>query len=198
MLDLAVAGIFFNRANFSGVIGAKPIGGIGQKSEYTIDCRWNVEALVDKICSIAEYGSRIRVCQGDAVAFLKRAQKRISAQSKKNNALVYVDPPYYVQGWKLYRHYFKDKDHERLADYLDRFRHPWLCSYDNHKRIHELFAGPGRKIIPINLQYTVRKNRRVTELLITNCKFLPDLDDTLDLNIPVVEMEEQARFKKVQ
>lgn len=173
VIDLAVAGIFFNRANFSGVIGAKPIGGMDQSSDYAIDCRWNVESIVDKICAIASFGSRLRVCQGDAISFLRRSSSRIEKQSRRNGALVYIDPPYYVQGWKLYRYHFQDRDHEKLADYLDRFKSPWLCSYDNHDRIHELFAGPGRKIIPINLQYTVRRNRRVNELLISNCANLP-------------------------
>ncbi len=174
LLDLAVAGIFFNRVNFSGVIGAKPIGGMSQSSDYAINCRWNTESLVDKICTIAKYGSRIRVCQGDAFSFLRRSKQRIAKQTKKGKALIYIDPPYYVQGWKLYRYFFEDQDHARLADYLDKLDTPWLCSYDDHPRIHELFAGPERKIVPINLQYTVRRNRRVNELLISNCKHLPD------------------------
>ena len=173
LIDLAVAGIFFNRVNFSGLLGAKPIGGMGQSSDYSIDCRWNTASLVDKICHISTYGSRIRVCQGDAVNFLKRSKKRIAKQNEKRQALIYVDPPYYVQGPKLYRHFFKDEDHERLASYLNGFKLPWICSYDDHPKIHDLFAGQGRIIVPINLQYTVRRNRRVDELLITNCQYLP-------------------------
>ena len=33
MLDLAVAGLFFNRANFFGIISGGPIGGMSQKSD---------------------------------------------------------------------------------------------------------------------------------------------------------------------
>jgi len=178
ILDMAVAGIFFNRVNFSGVIGAKPIGGMSQSSDYPINCRWNTESLVDRICAIAKYGPRLRVCKGDAIAFLTRSRNRIAMQAKRRKALVYIDPPYYLQGPKLYRFHFNKTDHERLADYLDRLNSPWLCSYDDHPRIHELFAGPDRKILPINLQYTVRLNRRVNELLITNCEYLPTPPDS--------------------
>lgn len=173
LLDLAVAGIFFNRANFSGVMGAKPIGGMSQSSAYSIDCRWNIESLVTRICGVAVYGSRIRVSRGDAIAFLRRQRATILAQHRKRQALVYLDPPYYLQGWKLYRYHFNDRDHERLADHLNRCGLPWLVSYDDHQYIRRLFSGPNRQVLPINLQYTVRSNRRADELLITNLPNLP-------------------------
>lgn len=174
LMDLAVAGLFFNRTNFSGVIGAKPIGGMSQSSAYPIDCRWNAESLVERICAIAAYGSRIRVNCGDAVAYLKRQHASILDQQRERRALVYLDPPYYVQGAKLYRHHFLEQDHERLADYLNRCGLPWLVSYDDHERIRALFSGPNRRVLPINLQYTVRSNRRANELLITNLAELPE------------------------
>jgi DNA adenine methylase len=176
LIDCAVAGIFFNRVNFSGVIAAKPIGGMDQSSDYAITCRWNIEALVDKICALARHRSRLRVCHSDAVTFLRRSATRIRQQATDRQALVYVDPPYYLQGPKLYRHHFADRHHAHLAGYLNGCGLPWLCSYDNHPRIHELFAGGDRKIIPISLQYTVRRNRVADELLITNLAALPTVD----------------------
>jgi DNA adenine methylase len=171
LMDLAVAGIFFNRVNFSGVIAAKPIGGMTQSSNYAIDCRWNIESLVDKISLISEFGSRLRVKKGDAISFLKRSESAI--KNEFSTSIVYIDPPYYVQGPKLYRHHFDESQHNGLAEYLNECGLPWLCSYDDAPKIHELFSGKNRKILPINLQYTVRSNRQANELLITNMPWLP-------------------------
>ena len=44
--ELAYAGLFFNRTNFSGILKANPVGGIGQTSKYTIDCRFNKQKLI--------------------------------------------------------------------------------------------------------------------------------------------------------
>ncbi|MEJ0003438.1 MAG: DNA adenine methylase [Pararobbsia sp.] len=100
MLQLGVAGLFFNRTNFSGIIGAGPIGGAGQKSEYKIDCRFNKEKIIRQIRAVAAFAERVDVHWGDAIAFLRRNAEEIAA----GFAFVYVDPPYYLQGKKLYRH----------------------------------------------------------------------------------------------
>nr|WP_152568656.1 DNA adenine methylase [Thermoactinomyces daqus] len=48
-LDKAFSLLFFNRTNYSGIYKANPIGGMGQKSRYTIDCRWNADLLCERI-----------------------------------------------------------------------------------------------------------------------------------------------------
>jgi DNA adenine methylase len=171
LLDLAVAGIFFNRVNYSGILGAKPIGGMSQGSDYMIDCRWNPERTTTQICNIAKKAKRIHIASGDAVAYLRRNTSRIRSLGRKNKAIVYVDPPYYLQGKKLYRYYFEERQHEGLAKYLSECNLPWLTSYDNHPRIRELFDGC--KIVPIYLKYTVRQARNADELLITDLEHLP-------------------------
>lgn len=171
LLDLAAAGLFFNRVNYSGILGAKPIGGMSQKSDYKIDCRWNAQRTVNQICDIAKYADKIHVALEDAVDYMKRNVTRISALRKKKAAIVYVDPPYYVQGKKLYRYFFTERQHERLAQFLNGSNLPWLTSYDNHPRILELFEGC--KIVPFYLKYTVRRARNADELLITDLQHLP-------------------------
>jgi len=167
ILELGLAGFFFNRTNYSGIVAAKPIGGMSQGSEYTIDCRFTKEALVDRIVEISPLLEKSKVVFGDVVTYLSRTQKRIIEQG----AVVYVDPPYYLQGKKLYRHHFKDKDHKRLARFLNSAAFPWLVSYDNCPFVLDLFKG--QKVRPIWLQYTVREARRADELLITNQHRLP-------------------------
>jgi DNA adenine methylase len=188
LLDLAVAGIFFNRANFSGVIGAKPIGGMSQSSDYAIDCRWNAETLTTRICDIAKQRGLIQVAFGDAVDYLRSKAKSLLQRAAERQAIVYVDPPYYIQGHRLYRHHFDDAGHERLARYLNAQQWPWLVSYDNHARIYELFKG--QKIVPFHLQYVVKEARLADELLITNQAQLP---------IPVVKLSrDRARQLRLE
>lgn len=191
LLEMGVAGIFFNRVNYSGIIGAKPIGGMGQESAYPIHCRWNAERTVNQICDIAQHADRIRVSGGDAVTFLQRSARRIRRLGRENNALVYVDPPYYLQGRKLYRCHFKERQHERLAEHLNECDLPWLTSYDNHPRIIELFAG--HKIVPFYLKYTVREARNADELLITNLKQLPQPQPPVGVQAVAIPVRAPAR-----
>ena len=49
LVDLAFAGLFFNRTNFSGILNANPIGGINQTSQYGIACRFNKDKIIEII-----------------------------------------------------------------------------------------------------------------------------------------------------
>jgi DNA adenine methylase len=162
VLQLATAGLFFNRTNFSGIIGAGPIGGEEQLSEYKIDCRFNKEKITRQIRAAARFSHRISVHCGDAVTFMRENAEAIST----GFSFVYVDPPYYEQGRKLYRHHYVDEDHVQLASFLQNQAYPWLLSYDDHPRIRELYAG--NTVQPIYLDYNVRSSRLAQELAISN------------------------------
>lgn len=167
VLDLALACVFLNRTNFSGILGAKPIGGMSQDSPYKIDCRFNRGALVAGIQAVAGVAPRLRVTFGDAVPYMRKHAEAFAQRA----AVVYVDPPYYLQGRKLYRYHFRDKDHRRLAQLLDASPFKWIVSYDNHPFIRNLFRD--QVVVPIWLNYVVKQSRRAEELLISNCKLLP-------------------------
>lgn len=167
ILKLGVAGLFLNRTNFSGIIAAKPIGGMRQQSDYTIDCRFNKDRLVGLIRDVAKYRNRIDVGFGDAIKYLARNAKKIS----KASDFVYVDPPYYQQGRKLYRYHYNLKQHQALASFMDRQPFSWIVSIDNHEDIREMYRN--QKIIPIFLNYVVKQNRRAEELLISNMRLTP-------------------------
>src|SRR5271156_5942421 len=49
LVERAYHAIFFNRTTFSGIAMAQPIGGYGQKSKWTIDCRYNAPLLQTKV-----------------------------------------------------------------------------------------------------------------------------------------------------
>lgn len=167
LLQLGVAGLFFNRTNFSGILGAGPIGGGKQKSIYKINCRFNKEKLISKIQALSKFSDRVAIHFGDAISFMRTNAEQISA----GFSFVYIDPPYYVQGKKLYRHYYNDKDHVALAEFIRAQGYPWLLSYDDHPRIRELYAD--NRMQPIYLDYKVKSNRTVQELVISNLVIPP-------------------------
>lgn len=165
LMELALAGLFFNRVNYSGIIGAKPIGGMSQSSDYAIDCRFTKATVIDRLVDAARLMDRVTVVRDDVVCYLRRRQ------TKLQTTVVYVDPPYYGQGKKLYRYHFADRHHVRLATFLNAATFPWLVSYDNDPFVVDLFRG--QTVRPIWLQYTVREARSADELLITNQRLLP-------------------------
>jgi DNA adenine methylase len=182
LLQLGIAGLFFNRTNFSGILGAGPIGGGSQKSTYKIDCRFNKEKLISKIKTLGKFSSQVTIHFGDAIEFLRSNTEQISA----GFSFVYIDPPYYLQGKKLYRHFYTDKDHVALADFIRAQGYPWLLSYDDHPRIRELYAD--NQMQPIYLDYKVKSNRTAQELVISNLVIPPPVYEGCRKN----ELVEQA------
>lgn len=167
LIELAVAGLFFNRTNYSGIIGAKPIGGMSQSSDYKIDCRFTKATVIDRMVEAAAVMDRMTVVHDDVVCYLRKSSRRLA----QGESVVYVDPPYYLQGKKLYRYHFVDRQHVRLAQFLNAANFPWLVSYDNVPFVVNLFRG--QTVRPIWLKYTVREAKRADELLITNQDQLP-------------------------
>jgi DNA adenine methylase len=167
LLQLGVAGLFFNRTNFSGIIGAGPIGGESQSSAYKIDCRFNKEKIVRQIKAVAQFSDRVTIHFGDAITFMRQNAEQITTAF----SFVYVDPPYYLQGKKLYRHSYTDNDHVALAEFIRVQGYPWLLSYDDHPRIRELYAD--NQMQPIYLDYKVKSNRTAQELVISNLVIPP-------------------------
>ncbi|MCA8382548.1 MULTISPECIES: DNA adenine methylase [Burkholderia cepacia complex] len=162
ILQLGVAGLFYNRTNFSGILGAGPIGGEAQASRYKIDCRFNKEKIIRQIRSVARFADRVRIYCDDAISFMRTNAEEIAT----GFSFVYVDPPYYQQGPKLYRHHYTDADHIALAQFLQTQGYPWLLSYDDHPRIRELYAA--NTVQPIYLDYNVKSSRTARELAISN------------------------------
>ena len=102
--------------------------------------------------------------------------------------LVYIDPPYYTQGRKLYRHHYADADHAALATYITSQGYPWLVSYDDHPRIRELYAS--KQMQPIYLDYKVKSSRTAQELVISNLVIPPPVYvGSLDLVHSVAQVE---------
>jgi len=162
--DLAYGGLFFNRTCFSGIIGAGPIGGISQKSQYKVDCRFNKKELAKSIREVSELLKKVEIRFGDGVKFLSDYCLKMATHS-----LVYIDPPYVTNGYKLYRYHFEKEHHEALADAIGDLRTPWLLSYDNHELIRELYVGEQAKFV--KTYQSLKGARFVKEILLLSEDF---------------------------
>lgn len=169
VLELGIAGLFFNRANFSGILNAGPIGGQGQKSKYKIDCRTNKDEIISRILALAMFAGRVEVKFGDALDLIEDCKN-------STDSFLYLDPPYFLKGESLYRHFYGMKDHKALSIALGRVNCPWLLSYDDHFMIE--FMYDEFFISRLAFQYSVHSAKRNQELLISNFKIpLKDLKE---------------------
>jgi DNA adenine methylase len=134
-LDLGFATLFLNRTNRSGILDARPIGGYDQTGNWKIDARYNVDGLVARVLTLASYASRVTVTQEDGVALTER-------ELGDPTVFVYADPPYLVQGDRLYLDAMLEEGHSQLSDVLREAAPRWLLTYDADSRIKDdLYRG---------------------------------------------------------
>jgi DNA adenine methylase len=159
LLELGLAGLFFNRANYSGILNAGPIGGKQQKSEYAISCRTNKDDIIARIISLAMLAPAVSVVFGDAVECIRE-------NAYRKDCFYYLDPPYFNKGESLYRHYYKLSHHKQLAGALAGAKFKWLLSYDVHHVIEFLYED--FNVRRQSFRYSARSPKRHDELLISN------------------------------
>lgn len=176
--ERALACLFLNRTSFSGILTpmAGPIGGRNQKSEYKIDCRFNVKTLVKRIRDICQFKNRVLFV--DNTRWEKTIKKVESLGFKKNEVFYYLDPPFYEKARQLYTFYFDDSDHNMLHDALINIQTPWLLSYDPAKPIINKYSSNGSDPKRIGLLYSTARTANLVkaeELVITNLSNLPKI-----------------------
>lgn len=161
--DVGFSTFYLNRCNRSGVIrGAGPIGGFDQTTRYKIDARFNRDDLSERIRNLGDFADRITIQNLDALDFLKKSLPR---GSERKRILAYVDPPYFKQGKRLYMNYYKNGDHEMLADYLQSQKTlPWIVSYDDCPEIRNIYSGCIRR--GVKTWYSLQVRGLENELLI--------------------------------
>ncbi|SHJ13258.1 DNA adenine methylase [Actinomyces denticolens] len=128
-LTLGFATFFLNRTNRSGILDARPIGGLNQTGRWKIDARFNKTALRQRIEAVAAHEGRIHITQADGTAFLD------SLAPLGPRVLVYADPPYVEKAHDLYLHAFDNDAHQRLATALTSAPWPWVLTYDDLETI---------------------------------------------------------------
>ena len=156
------ATLFLNRVNRSGILGAGPIGGAGQKGAYKINCRFNFERILDQLSWIFSERKNIKVTNLNYDDFVR---------SLNNDVFIFFDPPYVVKGVKLYMNDFKEEDHIMLQDFILKIRNPWILTYDNVQLIQRLYNKKGMNFIPFDLKHYAGKYKIGKEVFISS-KFI--------------------------
>lgn len=157
-LTLGFATFFLNRTNRSGILGARPIGGLAQTGRWKIDARYNRPALIARIQAVATMGERITVSLADATDTIR---------ATTSGQALFVDPPYTGTGTgRLYDRDLGVDGHARLAHTLSRARVPWLLTYDASPRIARLYESIGQ-VRPMRWAHTAHHPHIDTELIIT-------------------------------
>lgn len=161
LLKLGFATFFLNRCNRSGIIySAGPIGGYEQAGHWIIDVRFNKFSLKKRIEKIAQYKDKITISNLDAISFLST----ISPVLLKK-IFIYLDPPYFTKGKKLYLNYYREDEHSKLCDYIGGWHNiNWLMTYDDVQFIRILYNG--YRLFSYRLNYSLQEKREGDELMI--------------------------------
>ncbi|MGW5619508.1 DNA adenine methylase [Streptomyces olivaceus] len=164
-IELGFATFFLNRCNRSGILRARPIGGLEQDGKWKIDARFNREALAARIRQLGGYADRVTLSELDARTFIQ------SLEAKSDDILLYVDPPYLVQGDRLYLDSLSQQDHRQLATLLRQTSLRWLLTYDADTRITEdLYKG--LRCVEFNILHTAQIQRTGVEYAIFGNKLI--------------------------
>jgi len=167
--ELGFSTFFLNRTNRSGILNAGPIGGFDQSGAYNLDCRFNKVNLINKIRLISKKRDYIELLNMDAVEFLKA----MSWEEEKRYFL-FLDPPYYKKGKKLYINFYNYDDHVNLArlvkkELADR---QWIITYDVCEEIENIYKEV--PCIEIALNYSAQTKKVGSEYLFYNGIAMPD------------------------
>ncbi|GAA4385975.1 DNA adenine methylase [Tsukamurella soli] len=141
--------LFLNRTTFSGIIDnrAGPIGGRAQTSDYPIDCRFNKDAIAERILNVHRLAKAGRILDDEDVwnstwqRTLDRVRWHAGGHDPKATVL-YLDPPYIHKADRLYKMPFKERHHRELASHLLGTEHRWILSYDAEPLVLDMYRGP--------------------------------------------------------
>ena len=135
LLALGFSTLFLNRTNRSGIIKAGVIGGLQQKGNYKLDCRFNKERIIQNIKLIASMREKIKLYNMDAEKFI-----RLNI-SKTKNPFTFFDPPYYAKGPGLYTNFYNHEDHVSLSRTIKKHLKSknWILTYDVVPEIFQMY-----------------------------------------------------------
>lgn len=160
LLDLGFSTFFLNRTNRSGIITGGIIGGVEQRGDYPIDCRFNKKELIQRIKKIASRKKDIRLYKKDALELIDKIQM----EAKDSNVIFYFDPPYYYKASSLYMNHYKDENHKIVSEKIKSIRNiRWIVSYDNVDEIKELYSDCEKK--EYSFKHTAHSARIGKEIL---------------------------------
>lgn len=176
LLELGFSTFFLNRTNRSGIILAGMIGGKNQDGQWKIDARFNKSDLIRRIEKIALYRSRIRLYNLDASDLIKTILPKLP-----HNTLIYLDPPYYIKGLRLYQNHYKHDSHVAIAKLVQtQIHHPWIVSYDHTPEIVRMYGNCSK--IAYGINYTAQNHYEGAEIMFFSKKLIiPDVRNPANL-----------------
>lgn len=123
--------LYCNRLAFSGILFANPMG--------NMEKRWNPETLCKRIRHIYNLKDGITVTQEDAMDVIEEEYWR------GDNTFLFIDPPYFKQGKRLYRKAYETDDHINLAWLTESLYRElpgshMMITYDNAEEIKKLYG----------------------------------------------------------
>lgn len=159
-LQRGFATLFLNRTNRSGILNAGVIGGKAQSGCYKLDARYKRDVLIARLERLAYHAKNIHIYSEDAVKLLCRCSDFLPKHS-----LIYLDPPYYVKGQRLYRNFYTHKDHLEIAQLLQdsKFHYNWVISYDDVIEIQSMYEQAQR--LNYSLRYTAQRQYTGAEVI---------------------------------
>ena len=171
-LELGFATFFLNRTNRSGILLARPIGGLEQTGQWKIDARFNRENLSSRVRYLSTFSERVTVTEGDALDFLREIEQF------GEDVFTYIDPPYLTQGDYLYLDAFDSDAHLALSNLLKDMETPWVLTYDADKRINEsLYIG--ERCAQFGISHTAQVQHVGSEYVVFGSSLvLPDMQIT--------------------
>ena len=158
LIDVGFSTLFLNRTNYSGILKSGPIGGMDQKGEYKIDCRFNKFAIVKLIKSISQFRRCVEIYNYDAIKLIKKLKPR------EHELFYNFDPPYVNKGKELYLNSYNDLDHIHLKEEIKNLNTEWIMTYDNCELIRNIYSS--YSLLEQELNYSVYSKRKVYELMI--------------------------------
>lgn len=172
IFEIGIATFYLNRTNRSGILNGGLIGGKSQNGKWTMEARFNKPNLLKRIKLIKLFRSRINIYNLDAEYFL---DNKINSLTSKN--LIYLDPPYYEKGSKLYENHYKHSDHNSIAKKIQELDEKyWVISYDNTTAINQIYDQYDRLYYDLN--YSAQKKYLGSEVIILDPKLeYPDFNE---------------------
>lgn len=143
-----------------GTMAGGPIGGKSQTSKYPVGCRWSPKNICKQIDRINKLFSHSTVHGGECTNL-----DCVKLIEEPGDAFIYLDPPYYDQGEKLYQHGFGVHQHIRMRDSLKTSEHSWVLSYDDCPEVIKLYDGWADiyRIDNVNYSITVTRDKDTGE-----------------------------------
>lgn len=160
--DAGFATFFLNRTSRAGiVVGSGPVGGYAQAGNWKIDARFYRDTMIHRVTEIGAKQGNIFLSNLPAEEFLQDLKASGSAET----AFVFIDPPYFEIGSRLYLDGMGENGHNTLAEKLKNgVAANWLMTYDDHPEIRKLYQD--FKITELEVLYSLQRQRKVNEIVI--------------------------------